>query len=135
MSGCGTSRESANSYTGGVTAVDENGAAQTLRTIMAAETTYSVSNGGEYGMFEDLTRAGLLDKRFSGHTPELNGYVYTIKLAPGSGSQAPMFAVFADPKTPASGVQTSGRHLYLDSASGTIHVNNSQQASASDPSF
>lgn len=135
MLGCGTSRESANSYTRTVTAVDENGAVQTLRAISTAQASYAVSNGGEYGMFEDLTGKGLLDKRFASHTPEVGGYIYTIKLAPGSGNQAPMYAVYADPKAPASGVQTGGRHLYLDSTSGVIHANTSQQATASDPSF
>ncbi|HEY0407010.1 MAG TPA: hypothetical protein VGC89_14855 [Pyrinomonadaceae bacterium] len=135
MSGCGTSRESTNAYTQTTTAVDENGAVRTLGVISKAQLQYSITNGGEYGMFEDLARSGLLDSRFAGHTPEMAGYVYTIKLAPASGGQAAMFAVFADPKTPISGVQTKGRHLYMDSTSNVIHANASQQASASDPAF
>ncbi len=134
-SGCGTSRESVNSYQQTTTAIDENGAARALGVIAKAQTQFSITNGGEYGMFEDLTKAGLLDSRFAGHTPELGGYVYTIKLAPASGGQAAMFAVFADPKTPTSGVQTNARHLYMDSTSGVIHANAAQQASANDPAF
>ncbi|MDX6693750.1 MAG: hypothetical protein QOF02_1353 [Blastocatellia bacterium] len=135
MSGCGTSRESANSYTQSVTAVDENGAVRTLGVISKAQLQYSITNGGEYGMFEDLTRSGLLDSRFAGHTPELGGYVYTIKLAPASGGEAAKFVVYADPKTPASGIQTKGRHLYVDSTNSVVHANATQQASASDPAF
>jgi hypothetical protein len=135
MAGCGTSREATNSYTQTVTAVDENGAARTLKAIASAEATYSITHSNEFGSFEDLTSGGLLDNRFAGHTPELAGFVYTIKLAPASGDQAAMYAVYADPKTPASGIQTAGRHLYLDSTNGVIHANKSQQASASDPAF
>jgi hypothetical protein len=135
MVGCGTSRESTNSYTQTVTAVDESGAARTLRLIATAQMQYSIAHGGEYGMFEDLTGGSLLDSRFRGHTPEVGGYVYTMKLAPASGGQAAMYAVFADPKTPASGVQTSGRHLYMDSTSNVIHASPTQTATANDPAF
>jgi hypothetical protein len=135
MTSCGTSRESTNSYTKTVTAADEGGAVRALGVISKAQLQYSITNGGEYGMFEDLTRSGLLDSRFTGHTPEVGGYVYTMKLAPASGGQAAMFAVFADPKTPTSGVQTNGRHLYVDSTSNVVHSNASQQGSASDPAF
>jgi hypothetical protein len=92
-----------------VTAVDESGAARTLKTIQTAQATFAVSHGGEYGSFADLTGSALLDERFAGQRPEMGGYVYTMRLLPSSGGQAPMYAV--------------------------IHANSSQPASASDPSF
>lgn len=136
LAGCGTSRESVNSYTRTNTAADEASAAQTLKTIAAAQMSFFAGHG-EYGSFEDLTSGGLLDNRFAGHTPEVGGYVYTIKLAPSSGSEPAMFAVYADPKTNASGgaAPSAARHLYMDSTSGVIHANASQQAQASDPAF
>jgi hypothetical protein len=134
LTGCGTSRESTNSYKQSVSAVDETGAAQTLKTIAAAEMSF-IAGHGEYGSFEDLTAGGQLDSRFAGRPPEMSGYVYTIKLRPSSNGEAPMYAAYADPKTPASGVQTTGRHLYIDSTSSVIHANSSQQAAASDPAF
>jgi hypothetical protein len=132
LSGCGTTRKETEAYQKSVTAVDENGAIRTLRLIATAQTSYAATNTGEYGMFEDLTKSGFLDQRFNSHSPEQGGYVFTMKLAPASGSEGPMFGCFADPKTPTSGIQTNGRHFFLET-SGTIHVNNSQQASASDP--
>jgi hypothetical protein len=132
---CGTGTNSANTYTKSVTAVDESGVARTLKTISTAQATFAISHSGEYGSFEDLTGSALLDERFSGHTPETGGYVYTMRLSPSSGGQAAMYAVNADPKTPASGIQTAGRHFYLDSTSAVIHANSSQPASASDPAF
>lgn len=133
--GCGTSRESANSYTQTATAVDESGAARTLRLIATAQTQFAVSHGGEYGMFEELSGSSLLDSRFKGDSPVVGGYVYTIKLRPASGADAAMYAVFADPEKPASGVQTNARHLYMDSTSNVIHANQTQTASATDPAI
>ena len=132
LSGCGTTRKETEAYQKSVTAVDENGAIRTLRLIMTAQTSFSATHGGEYGSFEDLSSSGSLDGRFNSHSPEQGGYVFTMKLAPASGSEGPMFAVYADPKTPTSGIQTNGRHFFMDT-SGVIHVNNSQTASASDP--
>jgi hypothetical protein len=136
LTGCGTSRESVNSYTRTSTAADEAGAAQTLRTISAAQMSFFAGHG-EYGSFEDLTGGGLLDNRFAGHTPEVGGYVYTIKLAPSSGGEPSMFAAYADPKASASGgaAPSAARHLYMDSTNSVIHANPSQQAKASDPAF
>jgi uncharacterized protein YceK len=132
LSGCGTTRKETEAYQKSVTAVDENGAIRTLRLIASAQASYAATNNGEYGTFEDLTSRGMLDQRFASHTPELGGYVFTIRIAPASGEQGAMFAVNADPKTPASGIQTNGRHFYLD-AGGVIHANNSRTASESDP--
>lgn len=133
LAGCGTSRESANTYTRANTAADETSAAQTLKTISAAQMSFFAGHG-EYGSFEDLTSSGLLDNRFAGHTPQVGGYVFTIKLAPSSGSDPAMYAAYADPKTPASGA-TAARHLYMDSTSSVIHANASQPATATDPAF
>ncbi|HEV7903886.1 MAG TPA: hypothetical protein VGO96_08605 [Pyrinomonadaceae bacterium] len=129
-SGCGTSRKETEAYQKSVTAVDEGGAIRTLRLITTAQASF-VATHGEYGSFEDLSSGGMLDGRFASHQPEQGGYVFTMRLSPSSGSEGPKFAVNADPKTPASGIQTNGRHFYLD-ASGTIHVNSSQPATESD---
>lgn len=135
LAGCVAPPGNANTYTSSVSAVDESGAAQTLKVIAGAQAMYSVSNGGEYGSFEQLSSGGMLDKRFAKSPPEMNGYVYTMKLTAASGATPPAYAVNADPKTPASGIQTAGRHLYLDSTSGVIHSNNTQPATANDPAF
>lgn len=142
IAGCGTGPGAANTYTKSVTAADEASAAQTLKTIAGAQASYFASHG-EYGSFKDLTGSGMLDSRFNGSPPEMNGYVFTIKLLPSAGGTIPpsssgneaKYSVSADPKTPASGIQTAGRHFYLDSTSSVIHVNSTQSASATDPAF
>ena len=50
----------------GVTKVDETAAISALHSISVAQRTYSVSNGGSYGTFEQLVQAGLLVDRNQG---------------------------------------------------------------------
>src|SRR5258706_13585311 len=59
-------------------AADEISAIQTLRTIATAEGQLKATRGS-YGDFEALTQAGYLDPRFAGRTPNLQGYLYTIR--------------------------------------------------------
>ena len=117
------------SYTEGlqksVARADEASAIAALRNISTAERTYSVSNNGEYGTLQQLTEAGLLDERFNSPRP-LRDYVLPLNVTPGS------FAGNADPDTTR---QLQGRHLYIDSTSGVIHINDSQPASNSDPAL
>ena len=133
---CGTSPQSVNSYQQGVKAVDEEGAVRTLRTIAAAQATYAATQGNaEYGSFVQLATSGILDVRFASSSPESNGYVYTMKVTPASSGREAMYAVNADPKQQAGGVQAAGRHFYLDSTSMQIHANSTQPATPSDPTY
>jgi hypothetical protein len=117
------------SYTTGlqksVTRADEASAIAALRNIGSAERTYSVTNNGEYAGLKQLTEAGLLDSRFSDSRP-LRDYVLTLNIDVDS------FSCNADPDP---SLQVQGRHLYIDSSSGVIHVNESQPATASDPAL
>ncbi len=118
----------------GVTKADETAAISALHTISLAQRTYSVSNGGSYGTFEQLVQAGSLDARFNSDQPKVRGYVLAMTVtAKSDGSAEGSYSVNADPES--SGPQAAGRHLYLDSTSGLIHVNASQPATASDPSL
>ena len=53
-------------------------AVEQLRMINTAEVTYLSSNGGNYGTFEDLVEAELLDSRFTNGQP--SGYKYKVVL-------------------------------------------------------
>src|SRR6266705_5860965 len=79
------------SYTTGmqqsVTKADETAAISALHSISVAQRTYSVSNGGAYGTFEQLVQAGLLDERFKADKPKVKGYVLTMSVtSKGDGS-------------------------------------------------
>ncbi len=108
---------------------DEGTALATMRAITRAQAAYNISNPGDYGTFEQLTTAGYLDSRFNNGNPKFNGYVFTMIVRPKSDSREGSYGLNADPD-PA--LKASGRHFYIDSSSSEIHVNASQQASASD---
>jgi hypothetical protein len=105
---------------------DETSAIQSLRTIATAQGQLKAGRGS-YGDFDALVRAGLLDERFGGSTPDLRGYRFTMKVTDSD------FAVNADPQTTQSQPTTGSRHFYLDSADNAVHVNPEQQASKKDP--
>ena len=114
-----------------VTRVDETVATGTLRTISAAQQTYSVSNGGSYGTFQQLYEGDYLDLRFKSDNPavqtrQIKDYVLT--MAVGSDSGGPYYRCNADPVAP-----KEGRHFYIDSSASALRANPTQPASASDP--
>ncbi len=108
---------------------DEGAALANLRAISRAQTAYNLSNPGDYATFEQLASGGYLDERFNNSKPKFYGYVFTMSVSPKSGSRDGSYGLNADPD-PAQ--KASGRHFYLDSTSGEIHVNPTQAASASD---
>ncbi|MGI9065412.1 MAG: hypothetical protein ACR2HX_03280 [Pyrinomonadaceae bacterium] len=108
---------------------DEGTALATLQAITRAQAAYNISNPGDYGTFEQLAAGGYLDSRFNNSKPKFYGYVFTMSVSPKSDSREGSYGLNADPD-PA--LKQSGRHFYIDSSSSEIHVNASQQASASD---
>ena len=109
---------------------DEAVVLSNLRSIVAAESAYNLSNGS-YGTFEQLTNGGFLDARFKGERPSLNQYSYTITIPEKSpdAATAASYRCNADPERTGD---RAGRHFYIDSTSNNIHVNLTQSASAAD---
>lgn len=112
----------------GLARADEAAATGALRTIAMAQQSYSVSNNGNYGTFQQLAADGYLDARFNSEKPVLPDYVLTIET--GTGAAGPFYKCHAEPTQTG---QQAGRHFYLDSTSPAIHVNETQAASATDP--
>ncbi|MDX6611556.1 MAG: hypothetical protein QOD75_742 [Blastocatellia bacterium] len=115
-----------NSYTKAVGAADEGLAIQTIRTIVTAQEQYRATHD-EYGTFEALTKAGILDARFASETPNLRGYRFAMN------AQSSTFSINADPAASENQPAIGGRHFYFDSSDGVIRANPQQPASASDP--
>ena len=107
---------------------DETAAIAALRTLSNAQRTYSVSNNGAYGTFEQLVQGGFLDSRFNSEKPKFKGYVLSMSVETKGGDGS--YSVNADPEPP-----QLGRHFYMDADSGLIHINATQPASASDASL
>jgi hypothetical protein len=115
-----------------VAGADETSALGALRAILLAERTYSLSNSGEFATLQQLVEGGLLDSRFAGGRPARD-YILTLNVvAKDGGAPEGSYSCNADPDTV---LRKKGRHFYIDSTSTTIHVNNDQPATVSDPSL
>jgi type II secretory pathway pseudopilin PulG len=103
-------------------AANEASAIQSLRVIMAAESTYQATEGmGKFGAMNQLTTARLVDSRLSSGTK--NGYVFTI---------TPTGTDFEARATPLT--RSSGNRSFYISSTGEIHVAAAgRPASAADP--
>ena len=119
-----------------VRSANEAAAIKTLRTVAEQQMLYYNSHQRTtFGGFDEMLKEGLLDNRFAGTTPVVEGYVFTMRVIPRSTAQQAGYTLNADPQV-TEGVGATGKnHYYLDSDTNTIHVNDSQPAAASDPSI
>jgi type II secretory pathway pseudopilin PulG len=117
-----------------VRSANEAAAVKTLRSIAEQQMLYyNAHQRSTFGTFDEMLKENLLDARFAGDTPIVDGYVYTMKVIPKSATAQPGYTVNADPQV-TEGVGATGRnHYYVDSNANTIHVNASQAATATDP--
>ena len=114
-----------------VARADETAATAALHAIATAQRTYSISNSGDFGSFEQLCAGGYLDSRFNSSKPAIKDYVLTMAVTPKAEGQVEGFySCNADPV--GTGAQ-AGRHFYIDSTSSQLHVNPSESATAKDP--
>src|SRR5919106_4817638 len=120
-------------YKAAMRAANEAAAVKTLRTIAEQQMLYfNAHQRSTFGTFEEMRKENLLDSRFDGATPVVDGYVYTMKIIPKSTSTQAGYTINADPQVP-TGVSATGKNFYyVDSDSNTIHVNDAQPATASD---
>jgi hypothetical protein len=122
----GNSSQGLGVYPKSVSAVDETSAIQTLRTIATAQ-AQSKATRGSFADFSSLVQAGFLDTRFSGQSPNIRGFRFTMTANESD------FSVNADPEPTQAPETTGGRHFYLDSTDNAIRVNPGQRASKNDP--
>src|SRR6266496_3199024 len=117
-----------------VKSANEAAAVKTLRTIAEQQMLYYNSHQrSSFGTFDEMLKENLLDTRFSGTTPVVEGYVFQMKVIPKSTTSQAGYSVNADPQV-TEGVQATGKnHYYVDSNTNTIHGNANQPASPTDP--
>lgn len=114
-----------------VRAANQAAATKNLQTISTAQVTFfNLRSRTNYGTFDQLTQAGLLDKRFTGDSPVDNGYIYTMTITAKTGTAPPAYAVNANPQEPGS---TGDQYFYVGSDTSAIHTNHDKPASAQDP--
>ena len=121
-------------YRSAIKAANEAAAVKTLRSIAEQQMLYyNAHQRSSFGTFEEMRKENLLDSRFDGATPVVDGYVYTMKVIPKSTSSQAGYTINADPQVP-TGVSATGKNFYyVDSDTNTIHVNANQQATETDP--
>ncbi|HEX3249958.1 MAG TPA: prepilin-type N-terminal cleavage/methylation domain-containing protein [Pyrinomonadaceae bacterium] len=121
-------------YKSAIKAANEAAAVKTLRSIADQQMLYfNAHQRNAFGTFEEMRKENLLDSRFDGSMPVVDGYVYTMKVVPKSTTAQPAYSINADPQVP-TGVSATGKnHYYVDSDTNTIHVNDAQPAAISDP--
>src|SRR6185369_5708018 len=117
-----------------VRSANEAAAIKTLRSIGEQQMLYyNAHQRSTFGTFDEMLKENLLDTRFAGTTPVVDGYVYQMKVVPKSTSQQAGYTVNCDPQV-SEGVGATGKnHYYLDSDANTIHVYATQPATISDP--
>jgi prepilin-type N-terminal cleavage/methylation domain-containing protein len=117
-----------------VKAANEAAAIKTLRTIAEQQMLYYNSHQrSSFGTFDEMLKENMLDKRFEGTTPVVEGYIFQMRVIPKSTSNPPGYVINTDPQV-TEGVSATGKnHFYFDSDSNTIHVNPTQPATATDP--
>ena len=121
-------------YRAAIRAANEAAAVKTLRSIAEQQMLYfNAHQRSAFGTFEEMRKENLLDSRFDGTTPVVDGYVYTMKIIPKSTSAQPGYTINADPQVASGTGATGTNHYYVDSDSNTIHANREQPASATDP--
>ena len=121
-------------YKAAIRSTNEAAAIKSLRTIAEQQLLYFNSHQrSKFGTFDEMLKDNLLNTRFAGNAPVVDGYVFTMRVIPKSTTQQPAYTINADPQQ-SEGVGATGKnHFYLDSDSNTIHVNDSQPATISDP--
>ena len=120
-------------YKAAMRAANEAAAVKTLRSIAEQQMLYYNSHQrSSFGSFEEMRKENLLDSRFDGATPVVDGYVYTMKVIPKSTTAQASYTINADPQV-TDGVSATGKNHYFVSAdTNTIHVNDAQPAAATD---
>src|SRR5215475_4628811 len=121
-------------YKAAIKAANEAAAVKSLRSIAEQQMLYfNAHQRSSFGTFEEMRKENLLDERYDGSTPLVEGYVFTMKVIPRSTNQQAGYTINADPQV-SEGVSATGKnHYYVDSDTNTIHVNATQPATATDP--
>ena len=78
---------------------NEAAAVKTIRTISEQQMLYyNGHNRSSFGTFEQMLKDGMLDTRFNGSTPVVEGYIFSMKVIPKSTNQPASYTINADPQ-------------------------------------
>lgn len=113
---------------------NETIAVRSLEAIRTVQAQYASKHQGIFAPdFDELIKAGLLDEKFAGQNPIVDGYIFSMKVEPFTPSKPGFYSVNADPQVAEA---TGTRHFYLNSTLATTKVTEENRpAKADDPSL
>jgi prepilin-type N-terminal cleavage/methylation domain-containing protein len=119
-----------------IQAGNEASAAQTLDRMRTYQAQYASRNKGRFATFPQLVTAGSLDgEQFSGDTPVVNGYRFTLDVTEPTDAAPGKYTITAVPQVVGGVSATGTRHFYTDSSIGSIKASDSGPANAESPSI
>src|SRR5213593_3438113 len=71
---------------------------QDLKTIASVEIQYYNTHNRNFGTFEQMVKEQMLDTRFSSNPPNVDGFVFTLKVTPKTANQQTTYTLNADPQ-------------------------------------
>src|SRR6476659_8257166 len=99
-----------------VKSANEAAAIKTLRSIAEQQMLYfNAHQRTSFGTFDEMLKENLLDTRFTGTSPVVDGYVYQMKVIPKSTSQQAGYTINSDPQVSEGVGATEKKKFYLDS--------------------
>ena len=117
-----------------VRAANEAAAVKHLSEIANAQATYyNTKNRTGYGTFDQLVSGAYLKDNFTGDSPVVDGYVFTMKVTPRAANQPPQWGVNANPEQPTGITATGSQFFYFGSDVSTIRTNPQKPATPDDP--
>ena len=121
-------------YKAAIKAANEAAAIKTLRTIAEQQMLfYNSHQRNKFGTFDEMLKENLLNTKFAGNAPGVDGYIFTMRVTAKSTNQEAAYTINADPQQSEGVGATGTNHYYLDNNTNTIHVNHDQPATANDP--
>jgi len=108
---------------------NETATQQNIKTIASVQIQYYNTHSRSFATFDELVKDGLLNSKFAGNPPITDGYVLTLKVTPKTANSSTAYTLNADPQDASSGTN----HFFIDSSDSSIHVSQTQPASANDP--
>lgn len=111
---------------------EEMATIESLKAIAVAQQSYYIDHKS-YGTFNQLVDAKLLDERFTGDKPTVNGYTYTMTISSSADNGSARYAINADPHQAEGELKTNKRYFYIDSQTKQVHAQTGRAASSQDP--
>lgn len=98
---------------------------------------FAEKNGGKFAPdFDELIASENLDAAFSGATPVVQGYAFTLRTEKPKGEKPAFYSLNADPEIGEGAEKTGNRHFYYDSATEALKfTTENRPAKADDEAF